>query len=96
MSNGVALAEKIQQAILELLPESLSDLEQFVEFLRFKICTTEKAQKRSKRSRQAALASDRSVAAYTIDGKKVIITEADEAAVRAQLTRPHSRAAVRE
>ena len=36
MSDSVALAEKIQQDILELPPESLPELAQFVEFLRFK------------------------------------------------------------
>jgi len=32
----MALAEKLQREILELPPESLPDLEKFVEFLRFK------------------------------------------------------------
>ncbi len=36
MSDGMALAEKLQREILELPPESLPDLEKFVEFLRFK------------------------------------------------------------
>ncbi len=36
MGNGMALAEKLQQEILELPQESLPDLEKFIEFLRFK------------------------------------------------------------
>jgi hypothetical protein len=36
MSDGMALAQKIQQEVLELPPESLPDLEKFIEFLRFK------------------------------------------------------------
>jgi hypothetical protein len=36
MGNGVALTQKLQQEILELPPESLPDLEKFIEFLRFK------------------------------------------------------------
>jgi hypothetical protein len=36
MSDGVALAQKIQQEILELPQETLPELEKFIEFLRFK------------------------------------------------------------
>ena len=36
MSDGVALAEKIQQEILELPQETLPELEKFIEFLRFR------------------------------------------------------------
>jgi len=36
MSDGVALAEKIQQEILELPQETLPELEKFIEYLRFK------------------------------------------------------------
>jgi hypothetical protein len=36
MGNGVTLAEKLQQEILELPQEALPELETFMEFLRFK------------------------------------------------------------
>jgi len=36
MSDGVALAEKLQQEILELPQETLPELERYIEFLRFK------------------------------------------------------------
>jgi len=36
MSDDMALAQKIQQEVLELPPESLPDLEKFIEFLRFR------------------------------------------------------------
>ncbi len=36
MSDSVALAEKIQQEILELPQETLPELERFIEFLRFR------------------------------------------------------------
>ena len=36
MGNGIALAEKLQQEILELPQETLPELERFIEFLRFK------------------------------------------------------------
>ena len=36
MGDGVALAEKLQQEILELPQETLPDLEKFIEFLRFR------------------------------------------------------------
>ncbi|MCX6028319.1 MAG: hypothetical protein NT169_03325 [Chloroflexi bacterium] len=36
MSDGVALTQKLQQQVLELPQESLPELEEFIEFLRFK------------------------------------------------------------
>ena len=36
MNDGTALAQKIQQEVLELPQESLPELEKFIEFLRFK------------------------------------------------------------
>ena len=36
MGNGVVLAEKLQQEILELPQETLPELEKYIEFLRFK------------------------------------------------------------
>jgi hypothetical protein len=36
MSDGTALAQKIQQEVLELPQETLPELERFIEFLRFK------------------------------------------------------------
>ena len=36
MSDGVALAQKIQQEMLELPQETLPELEKFIEFLRFR------------------------------------------------------------
>lgn len=36
MSDGMALAQKIQQQVLELPQETLPELEKFIEFLRFK------------------------------------------------------------
>ena len=36
MSDSTALTQKLQQQVLELPPESLPDLEKFIEFLRFK------------------------------------------------------------
>ena len=36
MSDSVALAQKLQQQVLELPLESLPELEKFIEFLRFK------------------------------------------------------------
>jgi hypothetical protein len=36
MSDSTALTHKLQQQVLELPPESLPDLEKFIEFLRFK------------------------------------------------------------
>jgi hypothetical protein len=37
IAEGMTLTQKIQQDILELPQESLPELEQFIEFLRFKI-----------------------------------------------------------
>lgn len=37
MSDGMVLAQKIQQDVLQLPPESLPDLEKYIEFLRFKV-----------------------------------------------------------
>jgi hypothetical protein len=36
MSDSTALTQKLQQQMLELPPESLPELEKFIEFLRFK------------------------------------------------------------
>jgi hypothetical protein len=36
MSDSVALTQKLQQQVQELPPESLPELEKFIEFLRFK------------------------------------------------------------
>jgi hypothetical protein len=57
-----------------------------------------KAEKSKKltNGKQGATASARPVATYTVDDSKVTVTEADVAAVRAQLTRPHSPVAIRE
>ncbi len=43
-----------------------------------------------------AKALSRPVAVYEIDGERVVITEADVEAVRAQLVRPHPEEAIRE
>jgi hypothetical protein len=37
IAEGMALTQKLQQAILELPQETLPELEKFIEFLRFKI-----------------------------------------------------------
>ena len=47
MGNGVALAEKLQQEILKLPQEALPELEKYIEFLRFKVGSSAKTQKRS-------------------------------------------------
>ncbi len=39
MSDGIALPQKLQQQVLELPQESLPELENFIEFLRFKFQT---------------------------------------------------------
>lgn len=39
IAEGMTLAQKLQQDILELPQESLPELEQFIEFLRFKAKT---------------------------------------------------------
>ncbi len=96
MGNGVALAEKLQQEILKLPQEALPELEKYIEFLRFKVGSSAKAQKRSRSGRQSTLHSDRSAPAYALDSSEVNATEADVAALRAQLTRPHAPSAVRE
>ena len=90
MGNGVALAEKLQQEILKLPQEALPELEKYIEFLRFKVSSSAKTQKRSRSARQSTLHSDRSAPAYTLDSSEVNVTEADVAALRAQLTRPHA------
>ena len=43
MGNGVALTEKLQQEILELPQEALPELENYIEFLRFKAKPRKKA-----------------------------------------------------
>jgi hypothetical protein len=96
MGNGVALAEKLQQEILKLPQEALPELEKYIEFLRFKVSSSAKTQKRSRSARQSTMHSDRSAPAYTLDSSEVNVTEADVAALRAQLTRPHAPSAVRE
>ena len=53
MGNGVALAEKLQQEILKLPQEALPELEKYIEFLRFKVGSSAKTQKRSRSARQS-------------------------------------------
>jgi hypothetical protein len=96
MGNGVALAEKLQQEILKLPPEALPELEKYIEFLRFKVRSSEKTQKRSRSGRQSTIHSDRSASAYAIGSSEVGVTEADVEALRAQSTRAHAPSAVRE
>ena len=48
MGNGVGFAEKLQQEILKLPQEALPELEKYIEFLRFKVGSSAKAQKRSR------------------------------------------------
>jgi hypothetical protein len=96
MGNGVALTEKLQQEILELPQEALPELEKYIEFLRFKVGSSAKNQKRSRSGRQSTTHSDRSASAYAIDSSEVNVTEADVAELRAQLTRAHAPSAVRE
>ena len=50
MSAGTALPQKLQQQVLELPQESLPELEQFIEFLRFKFQT-----RKPKRTAKSAL-----------------------------------------
>ena len=96
MNGTRVLAQKIYQDAQELPEESLLEVARFIELLRFKVRGTEKFAKQAEMSKQGVLAAARPTAAYTVDGREVIVTEADVAAVRAQLTRPHSPAAVRE
>jgi hypothetical protein len=96
MGNGVVLAEKLQQEILELPQETLPELEKYIEFLRFKARSSAKPQKQSRSGRQSTRRSDRSVRGYTLDSTEVKVTEADVAALHAQLARPHAPGAVRE
>jgi hypothetical protein len=96
MGNGVALTEKLQQEILELPQETLPELEKYIEFLRFKVGSSAKSQKRSRSGRQSTVHPDRSASAYAVDSSEVGVTEADVEALRAQLTRAHAPSAVRE
>jgi hypothetical protein len=96
MGSGVALAQKLQQEILELPKEALPELEQYIEFLRFKVRSTAKPQKRARSDRQSAARADRSTPAYLVDSETVKVTEVDVAAAQAQLVRPHSAGAVHE
>ena len=68
----------------------------FVEFLWFKVHRPEKLERRAETSKQSGTAPAHSSATYTDDSREVIVTEPDVAALRAQLTRPYSSAAVRE
>jgi hypothetical protein len=43
MSDEMVLAQKIQQEVLQLPPESLPDLQKYIEFLRFKVKPRKKA-----------------------------------------------------
>ncbi len=96
MNGAAVLAQKIYQDVQELPEESLLEVAKFIEFLRFKVRGTEKFERQAPKSRRGAPAPARPVATYTVDGSEVIVTEADMAAVRTQLTRPHSPVAVRE
>jgi len=96
MAGTTTLTQRIYQDIQELPEESLLEVASFIEFLRLKVRGTEKFEKRAEMSKQGVSALARSTAAYMVDGREVIVTEADVAAVRAQLTRSHSPAAVRE
>jgi hypothetical protein len=96
MSNSMGLAEKIQKDILELPQESLPELENYIEFLRFKVRSSAKSHGRSRSGRQATMHPDRAVSADTFGSMEANVTEADVALLHAQLIGPHKSSAVRE